>query len=163
MSSIHDVAKFQEKFGFIPNREPNFLTGDLMAGRLNFMLEELLETAQACGYYLDDGKDGACGPFTFQRVPEPETDLAKALDGLIDQVYVILGTANLMGFHNEIPMNVKSKFATIWWEAWRRVHVANMAKKRVTDVSQSKRGTLHDTYKPIGWCAPSFKDLLNLK
>jgi predicted HAD superfamily Cof-like phosphohydrolase len=162
MSSINDVARFQEKFGFIPNREPNFLAGEQMKERLDFLLEELKEFAEACGYYLDDGKDGALR-IEFARDRELPTDLEKALDGLVDLSYVTLGTANMMGFHNEIPAPVSSRFATIWWEAWTRVHKANMAKKRVTDVSQSKRGTLRDTYKPAGWVAPSFKDLLNLK
>lgn len=162
MSSIHDVRQFHSKFGFTPNRDPNFLVGNEMAERLNFLLEELLEFATACGYALDDGKNGGAF-FKFVRAESPRPDLEMALDGLVDLVYVALGTADKMGFSSEIPPGIRSKFATIWWEAWHRVHVANMAKRRVTDLSQSKRHTLNDTYKPVGWMAPTFKDLLKLR
>jgi len=68
------------------------------------------------------------------------------LDALVDLVYVTLGTAQFHGFDFD--------------EAWKRVHAANMKKRRATDASESKRGTGLDVVKPKGWKTPDLKDLL---
>jgi predicted HAD superfamily Cof-like phosphohydrolase len=164
MSSIHDVMQFQRKFGIPENREPGFLPDSRMAERLNFLLEELKELANACGYFLDDGKDGALD-IKFKKFSNHQSaeDLEKAIDGLVDLVYVALGTAAQMGLGGLTPVNARGRSPIIWWEAWRRVHAANMQKVRVTDVSQSKRGSPYDCVKPPGWVAPTFGDLLGPK
>src|SRR5262245_26157887 len=71
--------------------------------------------------------------------------LEKKLDALVDLMYVLLGTAYLHGF---------DKFE----EAWRRVHHANMQKKRVERVDESTRKSTYDVVKPPGWTAPVLND-----
>lgn len=73
-------------------------------------------------------------------------DKAKMLDALVDLVYVALGTAHLHGFNFD--------------EAWRRVHLANMAKVRVERPEDSKRGSGFDVVKPPGWTPPDLSDLV---
>jgi predicted HAD superfamily Cof-like phosphohydrolase len=73
-------------------------------------------------------------------------NLEGQLDALVDLVYVALGTAYMQGF------NFK--------EAWRRVHEANMRKVRATSSDQSKRGSVSDVVKPVGWTAPDLSDLV---
>ena len=71
------------------------------------------------------------------------------LDSLVDLVYVALGTAHLHGFD--------------FSEAWRRVHVANMAKVKAGSLEDSRetgRNPTHDVVKPVGWVAPDHKDLV---
>lgn len=73
-------------------------------------------------------------------------DLCKQFDALCDIVYVAIGNAILQGFRFN--------------KGFKRVHKSNMKKKRVTDLSQSKRNHLFDVYKPEGWKAPKFEDLI---
>ena len=74
--------------------------------------------------------------------------LHKQLDALVDGVYVKVGTAYL-------------QFGPrIFKEAWRRVHRANMLKKRAERVEESKRGSLFDVVKPEGWIEPDHRDLV---
>jgi len=158
MSSIHHVAELHDKMGHGKARlkTPGFLPEKFMQMRLNFMLEELLETAKACGYklYPINSED-----YKFEDASELyEENLEDALDGLIDLQYVLLGTADLMGFTNPGP----GKFASssIWQEAWHRVHKANMLKEPVVNAKESSRGFNIDLKKPKGWLKPQFKDLL---
>ena len=65
-----------------------------------------------------------------------EGDLVKATDGLLDLIYVALGTLYSMG----IPVN----------ECWNAVQAANMQKIR----GMTKRGNDGDAAKPEGWVAP---------
>ena len=154
--SLFRVAEMHEKFGFKPRQSPGFLAPEIMAMRLNFLLEELKETAEACGYALDGVEH------LFVEMPDAwkKVNLEEALDGLVDLEIVLHGTAHLMGFANHIPKNTPSRYATIWSEAKDRVYKANMAKRRVPAGQVGKRGTDNDLIKPEGWKAPTFKDLL---
>lgn len=67
-------------------------------------------------------------------------DMHEAADALVDMVYVALGTAAMMG----LP----------WQQLWDEVQRANLAKERVTDAGQSKRGSTLDLFKPPGWQGP---------
>ena len=75
-----------------------------------------------------------------------ERDLAGALDALVDIMYVAIGTAYMMN----LPI----------LDAWERVHHANMQKVKVKNVSESKRGSIHDLRKPEGWTPPDLSDLV---
>ena len=142
------------KFGFHPSPKPNFLIDEVMKMRLNFMLEELKETAMACGYALADDPDhGFIKTHSHKNLPE-------ALDGLLDLEVVLHGTAHLMGFASHVPPKVKSRYATIWSEGQDRVFQANMAKRRCAPGEVGKRGSNLDLIKPEGWKAPTFGDLL---
>lgn len=140
---LRDIAEFHEKFGLEYNGKPRVLEQDLMEFRHKFMHEELTEY-----------KDNAMGAlFELGRKELHHTlithHLEEQLDALVDLMYVALGTAYLHGFTRE-------KF----YEAWRRVHAANMAKVRVERLEDSKRGSKYDVVKPAGWTAPSHTDLI---
>lgn len=165
MSSIHHVAELHDKMGHGKARlpKPGFLPEKFMQMRLNFMLEELLETAKACGFNLEmyDRTSLDTQPIFMKdanNYKRHDHDLEDALDGLIDLQYVLLGTADLMGFANPGP----GKFASssIWHEGWSRVHKANMLKEPVVNAKESSRGFNIDLKKPKGWLKPQFKDLL---
>lgn len=144
------------KFGFEALDKPGFLAPELMKLRLNFLLEELKETADACGYQL---VLGAKKELEFDLVHN-KVNLEEAFDGLLDLEVVTHGTAHLMGLMSHVPADVKSKYATIWSEGKERVFKANMSKERVAKGQVGKRGSSHDLIKPKGWKAPEFKDLL---
>lgn len=159
MASIHDVSFLHNKMGHskFRNKLPDFLPEEFMQMRLNFMLEELLEFAGACGFEMFpvNSED-----YTFEKTSKI-TNLEDALDALIDLTYVTLGTADLMGFKNPVPPAAKTQFETsIWFAAWTRVHEANMKKEPVVNAKESSRGFGIDLKKPKGWLKPQFKDLL---
>jgi predicted HAD superfamily Cof-like phosphohydrolase len=110
-----DVGRFHEEvLGLEPPELPTLVNQDWILERQRFMLEELNEfcTAAMTG------------------------DMVKAADGLVDVVYVALGTAWQMG----LP----------WDPIWRAVQKANMAKRR----GITSRGNAVDAVKPPGWQAP---------
>jgi predicted HAD superfamily Cof-like phosphohydrolase len=71
-----------------------------------------------------------------------EGDMRKVARELMDLAWVTYGTALMMG----VP----------WTMGWHELTRANMEKVRVTDPSQSKRGSSIDIAKPPGWKAPNF-------
>ena len=75
-----------------------------------------------------------------------EGNREKQLDALVDLVVVALGTAHLQGFDFN--------------EAFRRVHTANMLKRRAQKAEDSKRGSVYDVVKPEGWQPPDLSDLV---
>jgi predicted HAD superfamily Cof-like phosphohydrolase len=116
----NDVLAFQEKFNIPMSTKPAFLDGQAENYRVKFMQEELEEFIQA----------------------SHEQDLAKAADALVDLVYVVHGTALMMG----LP----------WDKLWNEVQRANMSKVRAkADGSDSKRGSPLDVIKPPGWVGPN--------
>lgn len=69
-------------------------------------------------------------------------------DAIIDLIYFLLGTCYLHGWDFN--------------EGWRRVHAANMKKRRaLPDGSDSKRGSPLDVVKPEGWTHPDLSDLVH--
>lgn len=142
---FRDIGRFHGKFGLEPSSDPGHrLPKDLLQFRIKFMIEELQEYARAVGQpiiYLDES-----GHTTMST--EDEFDSEKAFDGLIDLVYVALGTA----FLHRFPFN----------KGWDRVQEANMAKERATgaDDSRSTRKHSADIVKPAGWKPPVLADLL---
>lgn len=123
-SGYQDVQDFHTKYGVPLANAPTLLEGEAYNFRLGFMQEELQEFVQA-------NYDG---------------DLAKALDALLDLVYVAYGTAQMMG----VP-------PAMWQEMWDAVQHANMSKVRASSASESKRGTSLDVVKPAGWEGPDRK------
>jgi predicted HAD superfamily Cof-like phosphohydrolase len=77
-----------------------------------------------------------------------QDDLAGVADGLVDLVYVALGTAHLLG----LP----------WQHIWDAVQEANMAKERATsaDDERSTRKSSLDVVKPEGWQPPDVAGVL---
>lgn len=145
---FRDIELFHQKFELSPVEDSEHkLPEDLTGFRLNFMLEELNEYASAVGFQpkiVDAGEVKYVPKHYISTMPDAE----KAFDGLIDLVYVALGTAYLHGFRFN--------------EGWDRVQAANMAKVRATgaDDARSVRKHSADIVKPEGWTAPTLKDLL---
>ena len=75
-------------------------------------------------------------------------DIEGELDAIVDLIYVASGTLYLMGFSAEKQA-----------EAFKRVHEANMKKKRAKNANESKRGHAFDVVKPVDWVAPDLSDL----
>lgn len=124
MQYFKDVHAFHEKFDVPRHRSPRWPEEDLIQFRIKFLTEELNEI-------IDSVHDD---------------DLEGVLDGLVDLVYVALGTALTFGldFH----------------AAWERVQQANMEKIAVRNTEQGGRHST-DVVKPEGWKPPRFKDLIN--
>lgn len=121
-------AKFRH--GFIVEEANEWLDAQIKANRV---LEETMET-------FNDKQD----------VAELTTQFEKALDSVIDQLYISLGNAHAQGFTAEMLQ-----------QAWTRVHVANMQKTRASAENPSVRGyAAYDIVKPQGWQPPSHKDLV---
>lgn len=121
-SFFDDVKDFSSKFKLQCMHQPGFCNSELMETRFKHLEEELKEISAA---YSDK-------------------NLLDFFDGLIDLVYVALGTAANCG----LPFN----------DGWERVHEANMLKERAKEVT--KRGSTQDVVKPIGWLHPNLEELI---
>lgn len=135
---VGDIEEFHRKFDLFYDGKPRLLPAELAEFRQRFLQEEKDEYVQhsvAAELSLQDHDEAE---ITYQ--------LAHMLDGLVDLVYVAIGTAHLHGFD--------------FREAWRRVHAANMAKVRAQHAEDSKRGTTLDVVKPEGWLPPRHEDLV---
>jgi len=122
---VQDIKDFHKKFGLEYVGLPRRISGELFNFRLKFMQEELNEYADAW----------------------EANDKEKMLDGLVDLLYVVFGTAHMHGFNIQ--------------EAWNRVHHANMQKVRAERMEDSVRGSIkYDVVKPAGWKAPDLSDLV---
>lgn len=124
--SIEDVKEFHNKFGVPQPDKPHFLNEEAFSFRMKFMNEELKE-------FHDAHLDG---------------DMHGAADALVDLVYVVYGTALMMG----IP----------WQSLWNEVQRANMAKRRAQSAEESKRGSSLDVIKPPGWTPPDHTPFLGI-
>lgn len=143
---MSDINDFHNNFGFTQPAGPKLLDDEHMAMRLNFMLEELRETADAIGFKLVMNVASPSVIYFRKIAGDPGINLEGYLDGLIDLAYVLFGTAWLTDVDIE--------------EGWRRVHAANMRKVRATAVEQSLRGSTFDVVKPKGWKPASLADLV---
>jgi len=121
---LKDVRDFHKKFKLKALKKPGFRQEDLMEFRIKFITEEFEEFKN--GYDADN--------------------LEVCFDALIDMVYVILGTAHLMG----LP----------WEDGWDEVQRANMDKVRATKTMFDKRNSDYDVIKPEGWVPPNLKEIL---
>lgn len=123
-----DVLEFMRKFGQTFKRadgtelehRPRHLTLRKLNERVDFIREELKEFTDAMNVQ----------------------DLPEMADALVDMVYVIKGTANMLG----LP----------WAALWNDVQRANMEKVR----GVGKRGNLVDCIKPPGWNPPKTEAIL---
>lgn len=132
---LRDIAEFHHRFNQAYDGAPRLLETALAAFRIKFLTEELSELSDALA---NDGLE------TANRAIR----LHLALDALIDLDYVLKGTVHLMGF------------ASIYDEAWNRVHAANMQKIPSSTANPGKRASTWDIVKPPGWVEPQFHDLL---
>lgn len=166
---VADVRAFHEKFGIPVADQSRRLDPAVVRYRLGFLIEELTEVASGYGYTLETKLTDRVGEAT-----EAYPDMARyqnekpeeVADGLVDLVYVAVGTALMHGF----PFN----------RIWRAVQAANMSKVRSTgcrfeasradrarcvwcgllEQTHSKRGSTLDVVKPEGWGPPDVKAIL---
>lgn len=147
---FEDITDFHVKYGFEQPDAPAFIEAANLKTRLNFLLEELNETAKAAGYTLQpvekDGEVYLEYARDEEEIPDSELSLVEFLDGLVDLNYVSYGTAWLCRLN--LP------------EAWNRVHAANMTKIRCERAEDSKRGTTFDVIKPKDFVRPDLSDLV---
>jgi predicted HAD superfamily Cof-like phosphohydrolase len=149
-SFFDDVCEFHQKFGIDYDGPPRALPGDPVPDSAIMLLYEAHDILQSVQHVV-----GGLHRFRIQFLIEELVeyvranvmgDLAGQLDALVDEVYVSCGTARLHGFDFN--------------EAWRRVHAANMRKIRVEMADDSKRFSLFDVVKPIGWEPANLDDLV---
>ncbi len=119
-----DVAEFNHKFNLPMPNKVTPLDKKTMEYRLGFLAEELSETIEAA----------------------EKGDMSGIADGLVDLVYVAIGTAIFMG----LP----------WHELWDEVQRANMAKVPCLRPEDSKRNNKYDIIKPEGWVPPDIEGIL---
>jgi predicted HAD superfamily Cof-like phosphohydrolase len=148
-----DIAMFHEKFGLAYMGRPRGLELPLILFRLKFMEEEMTEwhdNVTNLAHLLQGVEDGTWS--VDETVIHKQLELC--LDGLVDLLYVTLGTAYLQGF---LP---------IIEEAWKRVHKANMSKVRKLrgegTEQDSGRDHIYDVVKPADFIPPSHIDLVIL-
>jgi predicted HAD superfamily Cof-like phosphohydrolase len=142
---LGDVNAFHAKFGLEYTGKPRMLPQDLHEFRCEFHREETEE-------YRDERIELEDAVRRQDR-RDILTSLEKQLDGLADSVWVLLGTADLQ-------FGRKAFF-----EAWKRVAKANMAKVRKElavegQHEDSGRAPKFDVVKPAGWQAPDHRDLV---
>lgn len=124
---FQDVVDFHRKFEIDYGGLPRKLPDKVKAFRDSRLDEEITEYWDAC----------------------TTKDAEKQLDGLVDIVYIILGTCHLHGWNFD--------------EAWRRVHEANMRKEKASAENPGKYEHKHDIVKPKGWVPPILRDLVTIK
>lgn len=142
---IGDIFDFHFKFGLEYEGPPRVLPPDLAKFRIKFVDEEANE------YCKHEAAASAERFILTASASDPANyafHLEHMLDGLVDLVYVAIGTSHLHGFD--------------FREAWRRVHAANMKKVRAKSADDSKRGSTWDVVKPEGWSPPSHIDLVEV-
>jgi predicted HAD superfamily Cof-like phosphohydrolase len=110
-----DVVQFHiEILGVAAPPSPSLRSQEWLMERFRFLTEEVNE-------FLEAGLAG---------------DMVGAVDGLLDTVYVALGTLHMMGVPAE--------------DCWQMIQKANMSKVR----GVTKRGNTIDAAKPDGWVGP---------
>lgn len=138
---FRDVHDFHTKFNLLRTATltPQHLTRGKLKERVEFLLEELEEFAEAAGLQIVPGDDQL-------RVVgrKDDQDLEGQADALVDLVYVALGTAVMLG----LP----------WDALWADVQRANMAK--VPGITKRRHAV--DVTKPPGWSPPRTAAILNL-
>jgi len=161
MIDIIDLQKrFHDHFEIKCPSSPIILDREHLKMRLNFLLEELKELSNACGFSL---KDETIAP---DKNFKPNAE--QILDALVDLQVVLLGTVQLMGFFNTTPTFLQPTIEnsngivkhSVFEEAYLRVWVANMKKVRCESAADSKRGFAIDLKKPQGWVPPILSDLV---
>ena len=133
MSDFEDVGQFHHQFGLpsvIHDGGPKpAVEGEALDEIMKLRKERMIEELQE----FFDAHDAG--------------DHVEMADALVDLVYVVMGTAHVLGYP---------------WEAiWQEVHAANMRKIRAPkDGAGSRYGNGYDVIKPPGWVGPDHKPIL---
>jgi predicted HAD superfamily Cof-like phosphohydrolase len=110
--------------------------------RINFLQEELDEAKSAYANLVDIHSKTDIDPvYRDKLVIENGDDI---VDAMIDLCVVAIGTLNALGVDA--------------YEAWDRVHAANMTKEVGIKASRPNPLGLPDLIKPAGWVSPTHSD-----
>lgn len=140
---IEDIRDFHVKHGLGYDGPPRALLPEMFMFRHKFMIEEANEWSEAQGHLHAATRHDP--ELVTVDAADVTHNMAKALDAIVDVIYITLGNAYLQGFtEKEIG------------EAWQRVHAANMQKIR----GPSARSDKFDIVKPPGWEPPKLDDLV---
>lgn len=134
---VGDIDQFHSHFQIKYDSIPRDLPEDLMEFRLKFLAEELCEYA---------GVPDLTKKLIQSALLSHKTtnSLELKFDALVDLVYVALGTSQFHGFD--------------FREGWRRVHAANMTKRRIQQGDKG-RHMVYDVIKPESFVPPDLSDL----
>lgn len=141
---LQDVENFHRKFGFAYEGKPRSLPDEVTIDRQKFDAEENGEYLRAMDRIRSEEIKAWEEEYSKDR-GEIIYQMDKMLDGLVDRLYVLMGTIQLHGFSSRV-----------FWEAWYRVHRANMSKELMRGGDSHKWGV----GKPQGWIAPDHSDLV---
>lgn len=144
---VQDIAEMHQHFGVNPviNTLDNEKLLKFLEFRLNFLQEELTEAKTAFGILTDMQTSEIHPEARALRAHDAAEDI---VDACIDLCVVAIGTLD--------AFNVNS------YEAWNRVHKANMAKNPGIKPERPNPLGLPDLIKPAGWTAPTHKDNIGL-
>jgi len=144
---VADNYDMHEKFGVHAAVEAldNEKLKKFVEFRLKFLQEELNEAKSAYDTLLSQE---TLSLDSDARETQVEKCSDEIVDAMVDLCVVAIGTLNAMGIDA--------------YEAWERVHIANMAKEVGIKASRPNPLGLPDLVKPAGWVAPSHLDNLGL-
>ena len=150
---LKDVLKFHDKFGIRrgnSNDVSKKLTEEEIRFRARFLMEELSETMTAMGFPMNTATSQA--HIMAVGLNPNNYDELEIIDGLLDLVYVALGTLDLMHL-NEDQIR----------DHWADIQRANISKERSTSANdpRSKRKNSLDIVKPDGWKGPDHKSVMD--
>lgn len=140
---VQDINDMHARFGVHKWIGQKVAEGDVdvlrtfLKFRIDFLKEELFETANAAGLQLREQPDGSFAFVSNGVSPDAE----EIVDGLIDLCVVAIGTLDAFGVDA--------------YKAWDAVHTANMAKEPGVKASRPNKLGLPDLIKPNDWVGPS--------
>ena len=154
---LKDVIEFHRKFGIEGGNYGNTVVRNLLPDeirfRLGFLFEEFAETAKASGLKINkDILELFVNEIKNSEVDTLNYDGLEVIDGLLDLVYVALGTLDL-----------KELSETQIRSHWTEIQRANMSKERSTGANdaRSKRKHSLDIVKPDGWKGPDHNSIMD--
>ena len=134
-----DVRQFHITFKQPAPEQPTFLTAHQRMLRCRLLLEETMEYIKACGFRLGHIDQGGRTMMILAEDPTAQIDPIEQIDGLVDVIYIALGSAIMMGLDLQ-PF-------------WEEVHGSNMRKVGADGKAHVREDG--KILKPEGWEPPN--------
>jgi predicted HAD superfamily Cof-like phosphohydrolase len=112
--AVHDVMQFHQATDTPILQSPAVPDQQAIERRVALIEEEFLETMRGLGYTYNVSRSGKT-PDRLKKVQYKDPDLVELADGIIDSIYVLIGT----GLEFGIPMS----------RVWDEIQRSNMSKK----------------------------------